>query len=220
LHTAKPYKGLPMEGMIATWYARNTGRDRTRFEETARELATRLPPGARVLEVAPGPGYLAIELAKRGYTVTALDISHSFVRMARENAARAGVRVDVQRGDAARMPFAAGSFDYVVCVAAFKNFTDPVGAIDEMHRVLKPGGQAAIFDLRKNATPEEIDAEVCNMHLSRIDRQLTRWTFRFMLLRRAYTHGQLTAMAGRSRFGRGDITANGIGCELRMTRTR
>jgi len=219
MSTVKPYKGLPMEGAIATWYARNTGRDRTRFEETANELARRLPPGARVLEVAPGPGYLAIALATRGYTVSAVDISQSFVRIARENAARAGVPVDVHTGDAAHLPFADGSFDYVVCVAAFKNFTDPVGAIDEMYRVLTSGGQASIFDLRKNATPEEVETEVRKMHLSPLNQQMTRLTFRFMLLRLAYTHEQLAAMARRSRFFGGDITMNGIGCELRMTRT-
>jgi 2-polyprenyl-3-methyl-5-hydroxy-6-metoxy-1,4-benzoquinol methylase len=41
-------------------------------------------PGGTILEVAPGPGYLAIELARRGYAVTALDISASFVKIARD----------------------------------------------------------------------------------------------------------------------------------------
>jgi ubiquinone/menaquinone biosynthesis C-methylase UbiE len=218
MNTAKAYKGLPMEGVIATWYTRNTGRDRTRFEDTARLIAERVRPGARVLEVAPGPGYLAIELARRGYSVTGLDISQSFVRIARDNAAKAGAVIDVQHGNAAQMPFADASFDYVVCMAAFKNFTDPIGAINEMHRVLKPGGQASIFDLRKDATGEELDAEVRNMHLSPINTRLTRWTFQFMLLRLAYTHEQLEQMAAQSSFGRGEIASNGIACELRLTK--
>lgn len=86
---AKAYKGLPMEGVIASWYAKNTGGDLTRFTETAHLLAQRLRPGAVVLEVAPGPGYLTIEMARRGYSVTALDISRSFVEIARRNAVRA-----------------------------------------------------------------------------------------------------------------------------------
>ena len=61
---AKAYKGLPMEGVIATWYAKNTAADLARFTQTARMLSERLRPGGDVLEVAPGPGYLAIELAK------------------------------------------------------------------------------------------------------------------------------------------------------------
>src|SRR5437867_1951424 len=124
--TAKAYKGLPMEGMIATWYARNTRRDMRRFTDTARLLAERVRPGSDVLEVAPGPGYLSIEMAKRGYTVTALDISKSFVRIARENAAKSGVTVDVHYGNASAMPLADASFDFVVCMTAFKNFTNPV----------------------------------------------------------------------------------------------
>jgi len=136
-----------MEGVVATWYARNTARDMTRFTEVARLVAERVRPRGAVLEVAPGPGYLAIEVAKRGYSVAALDISKSFVRIARENATRAGVDVDVRVGNAAAMPFADASFDFVICTAAFKNFRDPVGAINEMHRVLKPGGEALIIDL-------------------------------------------------------------------------
>jgi ubiquinone/menaquinone biosynthesis C-methylase UbiE len=220
METAKAYKGLAMEGVIATWYTRNTGRDRTRFEDTARLVAERVRPGAQVLEVAPGPGYLAIELAKRGYAVTALDISKSFVRITSENATKAGVAVDVRHGNAAQMPFADASFDFIVCMAAFKNFTDPIGAINEMHRVLKPGGQASIFDLRKDATRQEIDAEVRKMHLSPMNTHLTRWTFQFMLLKRAYAREELERMAAQSRFSGSEISSNGIGCELLLTKQR
>ncbi len=218
MNTGKAYRGLAMEGMIATWYTRNTGRDRTRFESTAELIAKRVRPGAAVLEVAPGPGYLAVEMARRGYSVTALDISKSFVEIAREHAVRAGVVVDVRHGNASQMPFTDASFDGVVCVAAFKNFSDPVGAINEMYRVLKPGGQASIFDLRKDATRDEIDAEVQKMHLSPLNAALTRWTFQFMLLKRAYARDALERMAAHSRFGRSELLSDGIGCELRLTK--
>jgi len=209
---------MPMEDVIATWYAKNTGRDRRRFETVARAVAQRVPLGGRVLEVAPGPGYLAIELAKSGREVTALDISQSFVAMARENARRAGVVVDVRHGNVAAMPFADASFDFVVCVAAFKNFADPIGALDEIHRVLNAGGQASIYDLRKDAAREDIETEVRDMHLSALNAQLTRFTFRFVLLKRAYTRGALERLAGQSRFGGCDIAADGIGFELRLTK--
>jgi len=212
------YKGLPMEGMVATWYARNTARDRSRFDDAAALVAERARPGARVLEVAPGPGYLAIELARRGYAVSALDISKSFVRMVQDHAANAGVNVDVRHGDAAHMPFADASFDYVICMAAFKNFTDPVGAINEMHRVLAPCGVASILDLRKDATQHEIADEVRNMHLSPVNARVTEWTFRFMLLKLAYSRSRLEQMARESRFGCGEVLSRGIGCELRLSR--
>jgi ubiquinone/menaquinone biosynthesis C-methylase UbiE len=214
--TARAYKGLPMEGLIATWYARNTGRDMRRFTDTALLVAGRVGTGGDVLEVAPGPGYLAIELAKRGYRMTALDISTSFVRIARENAAQNGVVVDVRQGNASAMPLADASFDAVVCMAAFKNFTDPIGAINEMHRVLKQGGEASIFDLRKDASLQDIAAEVRNMQLSAWNACLTRFIFRHGLLRAAYTRDRLDQMAAASRFGRHEIVSRGIGLELRL----
>src|SRR6476659_8233374 len=121
-HRAKPYKGMGMEGMIAAWYAKNTGKSIAEFRDLAKRIATQLRPGDRVLEIAPGPGYLAIELARLGsYRVTGLDVSRSFVRIASENAARADGEVDFREGDAAALPFAADVFDFIVCRAAFKN---------------------------------------------------------------------------------------------------
>ena len=212
----KPYKGIAMEGLIASWYARNTARDQRRFKSAALAVVDRVPAGGDVLEVAPGPGYLAIEIARSGRTVTTLDISQSFVKIARENAARAGVEVDVQHGNASAMPFADASFDFAVCMAAFKNFTDPIGALNEIHRVLRPGGRAAIFDLRRDATPAEIDAEVRQMHLSRLNAWLTRWIFKHKLLKSAYPREQLERMAATSRFEVGEVVRDGIGCELRL----
>jgi ubiquinone/menaquinone biosynthesis C-methylase UbiE len=215
----KPYLGIQMEGPIAQWYARIT-RNRRDYAQTGQAIAAQLPAGAAVLEVAPGPGYFAIELVRRGdFHVTGLDISRSFVRIARENARQAGVSIDFQHGDVARMPFASESFDFVVCQAAFKNFPDAVGALDDMHRVLRPGGQAAIFDLRKDAPREAIDHEIRDMHLSTLNAFLTRLTFRFGLLRAAYTLARLESVVRSSRFGSGEILTEGIGFELRLTRS-
>jgi ubiquinone/menaquinone biosynthesis C-methylase UbiE len=216
--TGKAYKGLAMEGRIATWYAANTGRDRRRFAETADAVAGDVALGATILEVAPGPGYLAVELARRGYCVSAVDISRSFVDIARANAKQAGVAVDIRHGNAAALPFGAASFEFVVCTAAFKNFTDPVGALNDMHRVLKPGARASIYDLRKDASPEAIEREVRSMRLSRVNALVTRGIFRFGLLRRAYTAEALRQIAGESAFGRCEIRANGIGLELRLAK--
>src|SRR5690242_12450204 len=156
----KPYAGIQMEGLVAAWYARIT-RDRPDFPQTAQHIAERLPAGSAILEVAPGPGYLAIELARRGdFHITGLDISRSFVRIASDNARRAGVSVDFRQGDVAQMPFADNWFDFVVSQAAFKNFPDPITALNEIERVLRPGGQASIYDLRKDAPREAIDAEI------------------------------------------------------------
>jgi ubiquinone/menaquinone biosynthesis C-methylase UbiE len=217
--TTKPYKGLAMEGVIASWYANTTKGDIRGYRTCAQSVVDRLAPGSSVLEVAPGPGYLAIEIAKRGnYRVVGLDISHSFVRIASENARREGVAIEFRQGDAAHMPFPDESFDFAVCRAAFKNFSDPVGALDEIHRVLKPGGKASIYDLRKDASLAEIDAEVRGMGLSWLNRLLTKGAFRFMLLKTAYTSAALERMVASSRFGTGDILQDGIGFDLRLAK--
>ena len=65
------------------------------------------------------------------------------------------------------MPFEDGTFDFTFCQAAFKNFTEPVKAIAEMYRVLRLGGTAVIVDLRRDASPEEIEHEIKGMGLRR-----------------------------------------------------
>ncbi len=97
-------QGAPAgRGRSPGWYAKITRKDLEEFRRLRPgSLAGRIGAGVAVLEVAPGPGYLAIELAKLGpYRVAALDISRSFVRMAAENARKAGVPVDFRHGDAA-----------------------------------------------------------------------------------------------------------------------
>jgi len=162
---------------------------------------------------------MAVELAKLGaHRITGLDVSRSFVRIATEHARQAGVAIDFRHGDVTRMPFPAASFDFVVCQAAFKNFPDPVAALDEMHRVLRPGGRASIIDLRKDAPLDAIEQEVRGMHLSPPNAFLTKWIFRLGLLRAAYTRETLEAMVARGRFGRGEIVEDGIGFELRLAK--
>ncbi len=83
---SKAYKGIAMEGFIATWYAKTARRDEE-FRMWASRVSEAVAAGSHVLEVAPGPGYLSVELAKLDkYQVTGLDVSRSFVEFARTNA--------------------------------------------------------------------------------------------------------------------------------------
>jgi ubiquinone/menaquinone biosynthesis C-methylase UbiE len=212
------FKGPEMEGPVARWYARVRG-SKSQIEacrKQASQLTTGLPAGARVLEVAPGPGYLAIEMARPGRLhVTGLDISRTFVQMSRESAQKVGVTVDFRQGDAARMPFEDASFDLVVCQAAFKNFTLPHSAIAEMHRVLRSGGTAVIQDMNSEATHADIDDEVKGMGLGRLTSFTTRATLE-SLRRRAYSPPQFERLATESPFGTCEITKAGIGLEVRL----
>lgn len=214
----KGYKGIGMEGRIAAWYARNTARDMPDFVSLAERVTATLPAGdPRILEVAPGPGYLAIEIARRGtYQVTGLDISHTFVDIATRNALEARVKVDFRQGNASAMPFPDNSFDLILCRAAFKNFTQPVAAMNEMHRVLTPGGRALIVDLRQDASMDDINAYIKQSDLGWANSLIYRATFRYLLLPRAYSRQEFVDMAANSAFAGARIDASGIGFEVTL----
>jgi ubiquinone/menaquinone biosynthesis C-methylase UbiE len=214
---SKGYKGIGMEGGIARWYAKLTRKSLAEFEELARRMAAGLPPGSRVLEVAPGPGYFSISLAKLGhFEITGLDISKTFVEIALRNAKEENVAVDFQQGNASRMPFSHGSFDRIVCRAAFKNFAEPVRALAEMRRVLRPGGKAVIIDLRRDTPQGEIDRHVDAMKVGPVNAMLAKWSFRFMLLKRAYTREQFERFIADGGWQKYEIGEAPVGFEITL----
>src|ERR1700685_1443267 len=100
-NAVKAYKGMGMEGGIARWYDKTTRKDMPAVRELAARIAATMPAGGSVLEIAPGPGFLSIELAKRGLDVQAVDISKTFIEIARKNATDAGAGVVFMHGNAA-----------------------------------------------------------------------------------------------------------------------
>ncbi|HTZ90060.1 MAG TPA: class I SAM-dependent methyltransferase [Alloacidobacterium sp.] len=210
----KAYKGMGMEGSIARWYDKTTRKDMPEYMRTARKLDAMLPPGSNILEVAPGPGFLAIELARDArHHVTGLDISHTFVDIARKNAAAEAVKIDFLQGNASQMPFADNSFDLVVCRAAFKNFSEPVKAIAEMQRILRPGAKGVIIDLRRDASMRDISNYIDATDVGVFNGLFMKATFRFMLLPRAYTEDQFRQMLAQVPFSRAWIEQAPVGLE-------
>ncbi|MGA3189534.1 MAG: methyltransferase domain-containing protein [Bryobacteraceae bacterium] len=217
--STKAYKGWGMEGAVARWYSGLTKKSMEDFTALARTTAEGLAPRSSVLEVAPGPGYFAIELAKIGdYRITGLDISETFVEIARANAAEAHVRVDFRKGNAAEMPFPDDTFDFLLCRAAFKNFSEPGRALNEMYRVLKRGGRALIIDLRRDASNESITKAVDEMHVGAVNGFVTKMTFRHMLLKRAYTRDEFEEMIAETKFAGVEIRDSLIGFEIALTK--
>jgi ubiquinone/menaquinone biosynthesis C-methylase UbiE len=215
----RPRRDSGMEGMVAKWYAANTAEMMNQYVELAQRIAGLLAPGSAVLEVAPGPGYFSIELAMRGnYSITGLDLSHTFVEMAAKRSDQAGVKVRFIQGSASNMPLPANSYDFLLCRAAFKNFGQPIVALKEMCRVLKPGGRALIIDLRGDATPSDIRRQVDEMMLTTVNRFLTQLAFRHFLLRRAYTKQQFEEMLAQTAFSRTEVAESGVGLEISMTK--
>ncbi|WP_037309029.1 class I SAM-dependent methyltransferase [Amycolatopsis orientalis] len=216
----KRFKLIPeMGGALARNYARQRGTEPQLelWRRQARELTADLPEGAKILEVAFGPGYFAVELARLGFSVTGLDVAPTFVEIASDYARAQGVDVEFREGDVSRMPFDDESFDFVVCQAAFKNFVWPVKALDEMHRVLRPGGTAVVQDMNRDATDGDIVREVESMKLGKLAALTTRQTLG-QLRRRAYTPVDFGGLVAETAFRTGEITTAGIGLDVRLTR--
>src|SRR5579872_5689474 len=145
---------MGIEGAQANYYDKISREHRIgEIKEQAKEVAGHIKAGDSVLEIAPGPGYFSIELAKLGkYKITGMDISKDLVEICIRNSKEAGVEIDFLQGNVSSMPFNANVFNFIICVLAFKNFNEPRKALQEMFRVLKPGGTALIMDLNREAT--------------------------------------------------------------------
>lgn len=108
--------------------------------------------GRSVLDVGCGDGKLAVELARRGAHVTAVDVSPAMIEAARTRAAAAGVRLDLRLAATQALPFAASQFDIVTAITILCFVADAKPAFAEIARVLKPGGRLVIGELNRWST--------------------------------------------------------------------
>ena len=109
------------------------------------ERESKLLQGKHLLEIGCGMGYDSLEFLKRGVRVTAIDLTENAVKFTRKHFEVEGVRPEaVQVGNALALPFADESFDAVWANGVLHATGDTQRAIDEVWRVLKPGGRAII----------------------------------------------------------------------------
>jgi len=104
-----------------------------------------------VLDAGCGGGFMAEALAKRGARVTGVDPAADAISAARSHALSEGLEIDYQVGTVEALPFADNSFDHVVCVDVLEHVEDVPRAIDEIARVLKPGGMFFFDTINRNS---------------------------------------------------------------------
>jgi ubiquinone/menaquinone biosynthesis C-methylase UbiE len=98
-----------------------------------------------VLEVAVGTG-LNLDQYPKEVRLTGIDLSEQMLDIARDRARELGRTVELRQGDANALPFDDASFDTVVCTFGLCAIPDIDAALDEMTRVLRPGGKLILVD--------------------------------------------------------------------------
>lgn len=143
-------------GLTTTWGTGLYGRVAPRlfaglYARVADDVASVRHEGT-VLDVGTGPGLLVIEIARRAprLEVVGVDPSPDMLAAARLTVAAAGLtgRVRFERGEAAALPFADGSFDLAVSTLSLHHWERVPDALRELHRVLRPGGRLWLYDVR------------------------------------------------------------------------
>lgn len=144
-------------------------------------------PDQRVLEVATGPGYVAMALAARCREVVGVDLTAAPLAIAERMRRERGLgHVSFRSGDAESLQFGNDDFDIVVCPFAFHHFEHPARVLAEMCRVCRTGGTLAVEDLYASEKPAR--AAYWN-HIERLrDHSHTR----------ALALGELVAMLARA----------------------
>jgi ubiquinone/menaquinone biosynthesis C-methylase UbiE len=111
---------------------------------------------SRVLEIATGPGHIALAFAPRCREVVAIDLTEAPLAIAERMRAERGIEnVKFIRGDVeGRLPFADGEFDAAVCRFSFHHFQHPEAVAREMVRVCRVGARLVIEDIGASEHPE------------------------------------------------------------------
>jgi SAM-dependent methyltransferase len=111
------------------------------------EEALAPPPGASLLDIPCGSGRHSVELARRGYRMTGIDLSDDFLSFARAGAAEADVPMDLRPGDMRNPNLDAGAFDGAFCFGNSFPYLDRAGVIAflaALSRAIRPGGRLVI----------------------------------------------------------------------------
>jgi ubiquinone/menaquinone biosynthesis C-methylase UbiE len=118
------------------------------------ELKSHHPKGILV-DVGCGPGYLIAAIAKSlpHLSIIGVDIAEEMVQKAARNLDSLGLaeKVSFRQGDIRALPFEANSLDFLISTLSLHHWSEPKQALQEIERVLKPGGQFLIFDLRRDS---------------------------------------------------------------------
>ncbi|MEW6347788.1 MAG: class I SAM-dependent methyltransferase [Thermodesulfobacteriota bacterium] len=184
------------------------------YDLTAEDILAYCARG-KILDIGTGPGRLLLSLHRRSpqLELVGIDLSQAMVRKAEGHIRAAGFAesIRVEQADAKHLPFDDQSFDTVVSTGSVHHWKTPEQAIDEVYRVLKPGGWALLYDVAAD-TPKEVLTQ-CAADFGRVGVFLL-WLHSFE--EPFYTRDALEGLGTASRFTNVSTAWVGVLCRLAM----
>lgn len=145
----KQHIGQLFDRIAGTYDGLNHGLSLNIDKRWRRKTVRLMPPAKKVLDVAIGTADLTIEMLRRGKAeqVVGLDLSDSMMAIGKSKVERIHLKeVEFVHGNAQAMPFESDTFDGVTCAFGCRNFQNLDEGLQEMYRVLQPGGQVTILE--------------------------------------------------------------------------
>jgi ubiquinone/menaquinone biosynthesis C-methylase UbiE len=138
------------------WYQTQMGAFVDRVETSLALEMIRVQPGMHVLDAGCGTGNFSIKLKELGARVTGVDISREMLRIATEKSTQKQMSIDFFEMDLGSLDFRDETFDAVISMAALEFIEEHETVMEEMYRVLKPGGQLLIGTINRDSAWGEL----------------------------------------------------------------
>jgi ubiquinone/menaquinone biosynthesis C-methylase UbiE len=143
-------EGIPWPGSVIYNAISSAAIFQGHYELVASDILSYCAQGS-LLDIGTGPAWLLLKLHQQSPAVrlVGIDSSPSMIAKARKNMAEAGLSdvIEITEGNASQIPFADRSFDIVVSTGSIHHWKHPIAALNDVYRVLKPGGYALMYDL-------------------------------------------------------------------------
>jgi ubiquinone/menaquinone biosynthesis C-methylase UbiE len=207
-------EGIPWPGSVIYNRLSSTAIFQHHYDVVAQHIL-RFATQGDLLDVGTGPAWLLMKLCERtqAMRLVGVDVSPAMVKKAQENVAAVGLsdRIEIRESSADRLPFADDSFDAVVSTGSIHHWKEATTGLNEIHRVLKPGGHALMYDLVTN-TPPSVLADM-RREFGRL-RTTLFWLHSFE--EPFHTQESFRQLACATRFEQGQVEFVGVLCCLEM----
>ncbi len=176
------------------------------FRVVAKEITLKIDSG-KILDIGTGPGFLPIEIAKIApeLNIDGIDKTRKMIKKAKRNAGEVGVgsQLHFEVGDINNLRFKDNSYDMVISTGAFHSWKNPVKAINECYRVLKPGKEAWIYDPAKVGSSINARSRESLKGLDRFALKWSSWASKFQI--KVYTIKEVQQVINKTKFEDYDV---------------